>query len=180
LQFFDDAGSRKGKVMKFENLSLEDILGMAVKTEVQGRKFYHSLSGKVQHPEVKRKLQSLADDEIRHERIIIEMYRKTLGKEPTDLPDTGVPDIVSAITAMDISDRTQLLQVLEMAIEAELTAAKFYHQGAALTADPKTKKMFEQLEKEEDGHYNYLVAEKSALTGDLYWFTLGDSSVMEE
>lgn len=166
--------------MQIEDMTLEDVLGMAVKTEIQGRKFYHMLSEKVQHPEVKKKLQSLADDEIRHERIMIEMFRKALGKEPTQLPEGGIPDIVKAITSMDINDRSQLLQVLEMAIEAELTAARFYHHGAGLTADPKTKKMFEQLEKEEDGHYNYLVAEKSALTGDLYWFSIGDSSLMEE
>ena len=166
--------------MKIEDMSIEDVLGMAVKTEVQGKIFYQILSEKVKHPEVKKKLRSLADDEIRHERIMTDLYRKTLGKEPTELPKKGIPDIVKAITSMNISDRSQLLQVLDMAIEAELIAAKFYHHGTTLTADPRTKRMFEQLEKEEDSHYNFLVAEKSALTGDLYWFALGDSSMMEE
>ena len=166
--------------MKIEDMTIEEVLGLAVKTEIQGRKFYTQLSEKVQHPEVKKKLQSLADDECRHERIIVELYKKTLGKPPTDLPEKGIPDIVKAIASMNVNDKSQLLQVLDMAIEAELIAAKFYHHGATLTADPKTKRMFEQLEKEEDGHYNFLVAEKSALTGDTYWFSMGDSSMMEE
>jgi len=166
--------------MKIENMGIEDVLGMAVKTEIQGRKFYLKLAEEVKNPEVKKKIQSLADDEQRHERVVIDFYRKTLGKEPANLPEKGIPDIVKAISSMDVNSRSQVLQVLDMAVEAELLSAKFYHHGATLTADPKTKRMFEQLEKEEDGHYNFLVAEKSALTGDLYWFSIGDSSMLEE
>ncbi len=166
--------------MKIEDMNLEEVLGLAVKTEIQGRKFYSMLSEMVTHPVVKKKIISLAEDEKRHERIMVELYRKTLGKEPKDLPEKGIPDIVGAISAMKIGDKSQLLQVLDMAIEAELVAARFYQRGATLTEDPKTIRIFEQLEKEEDGHYNFLVAEKAALSGDMYWFSMGESSMMEE
>ncbi len=166
--------------MEIEDLNLEDILGLAVKTEIQGRIFYSRLSEKVIHPEVKKKIISLAEDEKRHEGIMVDLYRKTLGREPRDLPEKGIPDIVGAISAMTVNDKSQLLNVLDMAIEAELIAARFYQKGAALTQDPKTRGIFEQLEKEEDGHYNFLVAEKSALSGDFYWFSMGESSMMEE
>ncbi len=166
--------------MKIEDMNLEDVLGMAVKTEIQGRKFYSMLSEKVIHPVVKKKIISLAEDEKRHERIMVDLYRKTLGKEPKDLPEKGIPDIVGAISAMKVDDKSQLLQVLDMAIEAELVAARFYQRGAALTQDLKTRRIFEQLEKEEDDHYNFLVAEKAALSGDMYWFSMGESSMMEE
>ena len=166
--------------MKIEDMSMEDILGMAVETEIQGREFYSMLSEKVTHPQVKKKIISLAEDEKRHERIVVDLYRKTLGREPENLPEMGIPDIVGAISAMKVGDKSQLLNVLDMAIEAELIAARFYQRGAALTQDPKTRGIFEQLEKEEDGHYNFLVAEKSALSGDMYWFSMGESSMMEE
>lgn len=171
---------RRTMGLNIEEMSLEDILGMAVKTEIQGRKFYLTLAEKVNHPEVKKKIQSLADDETRHERVMVDLYRKTLDREPRDLPDKGVPDIVKAISAMDINEKSQLLQVIDMAIEAELVSARFYKRGATLSEDSRTKRVFEQLEKEEDGHYNFLTAEKSALSGDLYWFSIGDSSMMEE
>lgn len=166
--------------MKIEDMNLEEVLGLAVKTEIQGRKFYSILSEKVVHPVVKKKIISLAEDEKRHERIMVDLYRKTLGKEPKDLPEKGIPDIVGAISAMKIDDKSQLLQVLDMAIEAELVAAGFYQRGATLTQDSQTRRIFEQLEKEEDSHYNFLVAEKSALSGDMYWFSMGESSMMEE
>lgn len=166
--------------MEIEDMTIEDVLGMAVKTEIQGGKFYMELSSRITHPEIKKKIISLAEDEKRHERLMVDLYRKTLGREPADLPSKGVPDIVKAISSMDITEESQLIQVLDMAIEAELISARFYKKGSTLTADPGTKKTFERLEKEEDGHYNFLVAEKSALTGDLYWFSIGDSSMMEE
>jgi rubrerythrin len=170
----------KAMEVNIEELSLEDILGMAVKTEIQGRKFYLSLAEKVSHPEAKKKIQSLADDEKRHERVMVDLYRKTLKREPRDLPDKGIPDIVKAIAGMNISEKSQLLQVIDMAIEAELVSARFYKRGAVISEDSRTKRVFEQLEKEEDGHYNFLVAEKSALSGDPYWFSMGDSAMMEE
>jgi len=123
---------------------------------------------------------SLADDEKRHERIVCDFYRQILGREPRDLPEKGVPDIVKAIKSMNLTDKTQLMQLLDMAIEAELLAAKFYARGAKLTDDSKTRKAFEELAAEEDGHYNMLVAEKSALSGGLYWFSMGDTGIMEE
>jgi rubrerythrin len=166
--------------MEIEKLTIEDILGMAVRTEIQGRKFYLKLAEQVTNSEVKSKIVSLADDEKRHERIIVDLYRQILGKEPRDLPDKGVPDILSAIQSMNIKEKTELLQLLDMAIEAELISAKFYARGARITDDSKTVKVFEQLAEEEDGHYNMLMAEKSALSGDLYWFSREDPTVMEE
>lgn len=166
--------------MEIEKLTIEDILGMAVRTEIQGRKFYLELSEQVTNPEVKKKIVSLADDEKRHEKIVVDFYRKILGKEPRNLPDKGVPDIVKAIGSMNLKEKTQLLELLDMAIEAELISAKFYARGARITDDSKTRKTFEELAAEEDGHYNMLVAEKSALSGDLYWFSMGDTGIMED
>ena len=166
--------------MDIEKLSIEEVLGMAVKTEVQGRKFYLMLAEKVTNTEVKQKVISLAKDEERHEAMIRGLYKEILGKEPENLPEKGIPDIVSAIKSMNITEKTELLRLLDMAIEAELLAAKFYDRGAKLTHDSKTKNLFIELAAEEDGHYNMLVAEKAAIAGDHYWFSSGDSSMMEE
>jgi rubrerythrin len=166
--------------MEIEKLTIEEILGMAVKTEIMGQKFYLELSGKVTNPEVKKKIVSLAADEKRHERIVSDFYRQILGKEPQNLPEKGVPDILKAIRSVDVTDKTQLLELLDMAIEAEALSAKFYARGAKLTSDSRTTRTFEQLAAEEDGHFDLLMAEKSALAGDLYWFSIGDTGVMEE
>jgi rubrerythrin len=166
--------------MEIEKMTIEDILGIAMATEIQGQAFYMRLSEKVENPDVKKRIGRLADDESRHQKIIGDLYRRLLGKEPQDLPTKGIPDIVKAIASLRVDDRTQVLAVLDMAIEAETTSAKFYQRGAAIAADSKTRLIFEELEAEEDGHFNYLVSEKAALTGDLYWFSINDSAMMEE
>jgi rubrerythrin len=166
--------------MDIQNMSIEDILGLALATEIHGRKFYENLALKVSHPEVKRRISSLANDERRHQELMENLYRAVLKKEPQLLPAKGVPDILKAIASLQIDNKTQVLQVLDMAIEAEVIAAKFYQRGAAISTDPQTRKIFEELEREEDSHFQYLTAEKAALSGDLYWFSIGDSAMMEE
>ncbi|OGC92407.1 MAG: hypothetical protein A2W25_17020 [candidate division Zixibacteria bacterium RBG_16_53_22] len=171
---------RKGEKMQIEKMTIEEILGIAAATELQGHRFYSNLSEKVQHPAVKQKIHSLAEDEKRHLKTVEDIYRKVLGREPQEPPAKGVPDIIRAIAALQINNKTQVLQVLDMAIEAETISAKFYHRGAALASDRKIREIFEELEREEDGHFNYLVSEKAALSGDLYWFSISDSAMMEE
>jgi rubrerythrin len=166
--------------MQIEKMTIEDILGMAAATELQGRRFYLNLSEKVQNPEVKRKINTLAEDEKRHLEVVENLYRSVLGRVPQEPATKGVPDIIRAIASLRIDDKTQVLQVLDMAIEAETIAAKFYHRGATIAADRKIREIFEELEREEDAHFNYLVSEKAALAGDLYWFSISDSAMMEE
>jgi rubrerythrin len=166
--------------MQIEKMSIEDILGVAAATEIQGHRFYSNLSEKVQNPLVKQKVRSLADDEKRHLEIIENLYRKIFGRDPQVHPTKGVPDILRAIAALRIDDKTQVLAVLDMAIEAESISAKFYGRGAALSTDKNIREIFEELEREEDGHFNYLISEKAALSGDLYWFSISDSGMMEE
>ncbi|HBZ00124.1 MAG TPA: hypothetical protein DEO84_02275 [candidate division Zixibacteria bacterium] len=166
--------------MQIEKMTIEDILGVAVVTEIQGHRFYQNLSEKISNPVVKKRIEGLASDEARHQVMMEDLYRKIVGKEPQSLPQKGVPDIIKAIASLRVNDRTQVLGVLEMAIEAETTSAKFYQRGASIATDNKIRLIFEELEREEDGHFNYLVSERAALSGDLYWFSISDSAMMEE
>ena len=166
--------------MQIEKMTIEDILGVAAATELQGHRFYVNLAEKVQNPEVKRKIGTLAADEKRHLQVVEDLGKKVLGHEFRGPASKGVPDILKAIAALQINNKTQVLQVLDMAIEAETISAKFYQRGASLATDKITREVFEELEREEDAHFNYLVSEKSALSGDLYWFSISDSAMMEE
>jgi rubrerythrin len=166
--------------MQIEKMTIEDILGIAVTTEIIGNRFYQNLSEKISNPQVKKRIEGLAYDEAKHRVLMEGLYRKILGKEPQELPSRGVPDIIKAIASLQVDNRTQVLGVLDMAIEAETTSAKFYQRGAAIATDNNIRAIFEELEKEEDGHFNYLVSEKAALSGDLYWFSINDSAMMEE
>jgi rubrerythrin len=166
--------------MQIEKMTIEDILGVAVVTEIQGHRFYQNLAEKISNPAVKKRIEGLAKDEARHQVMMEDLYRKIVGKEPQTLPAKGVPDIIKAIASLRVNDRTQVLGVLEMAIEAETTSAKFYQRGASIATDNNIRLIFEELEREEDGHFNYLVSERAALSGDLYWFSISDSAMMEE
>ncbi len=166
--------------MDIQNMKMEDILGLAVRTEILGRNFYLKFAEKITHPEVKKRILALADDEKRHQALMENLYRTMVGKEPAELPQKGVPDILRAIASLEVGDKTQVIEVIDMAIEAEATSTKFYQRGAAIATEPKLRRIFEELEKEEEGHYNYLQSEKAALSGDLYWFSISDTAALEE
>ena len=72
------------------------------------------------------------------------------------------------------------VQFIDLAIEAELSASKFYRAGAENSNDPQMRSLYKELADEEFGHYESLQAEKDALGGNYYWFGYDDSSPMEE
>jgi rubrerythrin len=57
----------------------------------------------------------------------------------------------------------EILEGLKKAIQAEKTGQEFYKMAARTTADPKGKKVFEELAAEEAEHFDYLVAHYQAL-----------------
>ena len=166
--------------MEIEGMSVQQILTTAIGTEIWGRNFYNQLAQQVKHPEVKKKIISLAEDETRHREIVENLYRQVVGGEPPHVSSDAADEIMTAISDIKVDDKTHILDLLDKAINAEAISAKFYRQGAALVETPEAAKIFQKLENEEDGHYNYLMAERSALLGDLYWFSIPEAGMMEE
>jgi len=60
---------------------------------------------------------------------------------------------------------SELLQILEAAIQREIMAARFYEEGAAKANHAKAKALLEQLAKEEHRHRELLRAQYEELAG---------------
>lgn len=60
--------------------------------------------------------------------------------------------------------------ILEMAIENEIEAQKFYGQQAEKSGDPLTEVLYRSLAKEEANHEMLLRAELDSVKGHGYWF----------
>ena len=67
---------------KKENNMVEDVekskelLCQAVKSEIDGQRFYNYLAKKTTNEDARRKLNNLAGDEIRHEKALKDIYKK--------------------------------------------------------------------------------------------------------
>ena len=157
----------------------KDLIKQAIVAEIDGQKFYKFLVSKATNPDAKRKLQGLADDEVRHEALLIQLYKDLHGQDVDKLPAEGL-GVLSKFFAehKEKKDLTEV-QYIDMAIEAELAATNFYKDGAKNAPNDTIKKICQGMADEEYRHFESLQAEKDALAGNYFWFGYDDGAPME-
>lgn len=158
---------------------ISDVLKMAIKGEEDGIRFYGLLAEKATNQDARRKLQGLRDDEARHRKTLIEMHARYIGGELGQLPAKGITALAEIFSKGQLEERTTEMEFINLAIEAELAATKYYQQERETVDDPQFRSIFDQLSEEEHQHYELLMAEKEALSGNYYWFEYGDTSPLE-
>lgn len=162
----------EGKI-KPERSALE-ALSLAIYNEQSAFDFYTRLSDIIKNKSGKEKFKFLASDEKRHRELLEGYYKKVAGGK--DFPfDPGKVKTIQ----VEIRDNTSASEALDIGIKAEKEAYEFYSKSAEETKDPDAKKMFLMLAEQEDRHYNILTAEKQALIGQFYWFSLDTPGIME-
>lgn len=165
--------------MTKDKQQIAEILKKAIKGEEDGYFFYNLLAEKSTNPQAKIKLETLRDDEIRHKETLYAIYEKHIGGEIGELPAKGINALAEVFRKGHLEDRKTEMEFINLAIEAELAATKYYQEERDLIEDEEFKKIFDTLAEEEHGHYELLMAEKEALAGNYFWFSLDDSSPME-
>lgn len=161
-----------------EALSRE-VLKQAIAAEIDGQRFYTQLANRTSNKEAKRKLTNLAEDEMRHESILSDLYEKLYGEEVSDLPTEGVSVLSKFFRENADKEDLSEVQYIDLAIEAELAATKYYKEGALEAPNEDIKELYENMAAEEYSHFESLQAEKDALSGNYFWFGYDDSSPME-
>ncbi len=159
---------------------ISDILKKAIKGEEDGLHFYSLLAEKSTNPEARRKLEGLRDDEVRHKVTLTGLYRTYVGGEIGKLPAHGITALRKVFAKGHLDNRKTEMDFINLAIEAELAATKYYREQKNLVDDAEFKNIFDQLADEEHGHFELLHAEKDAISGNYNWFAYGDSSPLED
>ena len=158
---------------------IAEVLKRAIKGEVDGYKFYNIMVEKAANPTAKRKLEGLRDDEIQHHKVLEEMYAKFVGGEIGELPPHGLSALSEVFAKGRVNELKTEMEFINLAIEAELAATKFYQQERDLVDDSDFRKLLDQLADEEHGHFELLQAEKEALAGNYSWFSYDEGSPLE-
>lgn len=156
------------------------LLRYAIKGEVNGHTFYGLLSEKATNPDAKKRLETLRDDEIRHEAILRNLFRKFI-KEPVGaLPERGLDALATVFEKGKLKRLRSEVEYINLAIEAERATVKFYIAGKEAVEDKEFKNILQDLADEENGHFELLMAEKEALAGNYFWFSSDDTRPMED
>ncbi|MEZ5358367.1 MAG: ferritin family protein [Candidatus Zixiibacteriota bacterium] len=164
--------------MSSDSLS-KDLIKQAIVAEIDGQKFYKMLVDKTKNPDARRKLQGLADDEVRHEQLLIKLYKDMHGEEVDQLPKQGVGVLSKFFAENRDKENLSEVQYIDLAIEAELAATNFYKDGVKNAPNEEVKKLCQGMANEEYRHFESLQAEKDAIAGNYFWFGYDDGAPME-
>jgi len=154
-------------------------LEQAMEVERQGEAFYREAAERVQDPTGKEVFQTLAEDEIKHLRLLQAEYemisnesawmeldeaRVCEPKTPLKLfPDKREASLILPGNATD-------LEALKLAMDFEEKGYKMYAKAGAETDDAKGKKVFNFLAKMENEHFVFLQKTHEYLTTKGVWY----------
>ena len=165
--------------MKLNPQTLQAI-ETAIQIEKDGLAFYTEAAQQTDNPSGKKMFQSLARDEVAHQKLF-EAVRGSLLQEGSWLS----PEEVAAISP-GAFDRSPIFPVgdeigsaeipqrelaaLQRGIEAEEAAIAFYSEQREKTDDPDARAMYAYLIEQEEGHRIILEGEYNYLNRTGFWF----------
>ena len=142
------------------NRSLDKLLIIAIKAEINAQKIYIELAGIAETFILKEKLTFLAGEEEKHETILRGIFDKHFpGREPRIVKKSVAPnpDII-------LDREAPLSELLFQAMKAELEAEEFYTAlSGKFPGAPNVGKMLNYLARVEHSHYQILKGEHEAL-----------------
>lgn len=103
------------------DLSSLEIYGIAIKSEIDAAQGYKKMANLVKNPTLKEKLNFLIGEELKHKRLLTNLYHREFPQIKLVLPKKGlVPKIASAIKR-----DTPMMKLWELAMDAEKKSENF-------------------------------------------------------
>ncbi|MBP1911334.1 ferritin-like domain-containing protein [Thermococcus stetteri] len=150
-------------IERLEKLSYEEALAYWIAGEKEEAKLYKELAKRAKAlglgKSVVEVLEKLSKDSKKHADELTKIFRESFSREPkTDIPPVEVLPVLNKFERAD-----QIKEVLEVAMESELTAHKVYKILAEKVEDERLKELYLKLADVEKMHYEALKAEYEKL-----------------
>jgi len=155
--------------MELEKFDVEELLLVAIKSEIESKVVYTTLAERVKNSVMKDRLLFLAGEEDKHRAYLESLYRQKFGDKELKLPEkSDVP-----LPSVNTSEDRLLSEIIEDAMRAELAAKDFYESLKSRFEDSKIQAMLQILANMELDHYELLSRELENLKNfenyDQYW-----------
>ncbi len=138
-----------------KTLTAWQIIGVAVRSEVDAAAFYTGLQGRVKNILLGQKLKFLALEEKHHQTVLERLLAQRYPDKPTDVPASSLmPPIGVSLPA-----EPTVPELFEAALGAEKTAEAFYNDAAARVEDEAGRRVLAYLGRVERSHQAMLNAE---------------------
>jgi len=159
---------------------MASLLRSAIKSEIDGFTYYDLLAKEAANKEAIRRLENLRNDEARHRAILTNLFKKHIGGEIGALPSKGISPLEAAFVGGKLKKLNSEIEYINLAMKAEQAAVEFYRHGAGAIQDTGFRDILNGLAEEENGHFEILMAEREAISGNYYWFSSDGTSPMED
>jgi rubrerythrin len=149
-------------------LTILEIIGLAVKSEQNAAAFYRSFAKLIKNDLVHARFLALAEEEDKHEQMLIDYYKKLSGEQA---PPPAIPgDIQTAEGSPPSFSIDSIEDLFQLAIAREAEARKFYANAAKGASDNSGKNMLEYMARIEGIHEMTLKAELETYLHDGKWY----------
>lgn len=139
--------------------SVKDLMGYAIRSEIDSNEAYTKLSERVSNPLLKEKFRWLAFEENNHKEVLTKLHRALFPNQTLIIPDQPSAELFKSI---DVAPSSSLLDILHQAMESEMAAEDFYAVLADRVENGK-KRLLRYLSKVEHSHYMMLKTEYDAV-----------------
>jgi len=136
-----------------------DIFDFALQMELDGEKYYRDLAEKVNHDDLKKVLEGLAEDEQRHYKII-QLAQSQTFNHIADSSLSSIPNVFSTNKDKTFVPEDDLIaklkdeqsDVYRAALLKEEESVALYKKLQEDSKQPEAKRIFEKLMQEEEKH----------------------------
>jgi len=159
-----------------------EALKLALKTEEDGRTMYLDATAKIRNPLAKTTMSTLAEEELRHIKLIEEFYRdlkaggagvlsEQLRKAANyDLRRQTIFEAARGRMQATVEADPDVFLAYKVAIKFEEDGARMYKDLAEKTGNETARKMYVFLNEQENEHYRILAETLNYLENPREWF----------
>lgn len=162
-------------MVELKETNLTWLLKEALKLEIRGKEFFLQAARLTQNELGRKMFEHLAKEEVRHLETFGELFTEVLGgedwkkaissedlKENSEVIDSLVSRLKNAANKSDV-------EALSIGLELEKKAIEHFGQAVSISADEKTRTIFERIANEERFHYDLLQAQLDSLQKTGFW-----------
>jgi rubrerythrin len=143
-----------------KGLTSLEVLGIAVRSEMDAQDVYQEMALRISNPRVKERFHLVVAEEQRDQILLERKYRELFPDVPLELPSSLLPP---RVCSADLRGGLGLLGVLDLAIQEERHSRNFSLGAASRVEDLGGKAMLNFLADWEYAHQMMLTAERDML-----------------
>jgi rubrerythrin len=159
-----------------KDLAAWQVLGVAIRSEVDAAAFYTRLQGRVKNLLLVQKLKFLALEEEHHRKILERLLGQRYPDKPKDVPEASLMPPIGVSLPADPA----VPELFQAALKAEEIAEAYYNDAAARVEDEAGRKILAYLGRVERSHQAMIKSELDLIVRFPDYYSVEDFHIGEE